>query len=64
MSIKPQADSWYIIVTCEHCNSVLYLFPDLTEGKGSLSATYLVTCPHCHRQGEYEARHHRHSLNG
>jgi hypothetical protein len=61
MPIESQVGSWYIVVTCEQCNSVLYLFRDLTEGKGSLSATYSVTCPHCYHRGEYEARHHRHA---
>lgn len=61
MPIEPQVGSWYIVVTCEHCHSVLYLFRDLTEGKGSLSAIYAVTCPLCHYQGEYEARHYQHS---
>jgi len=57
MPIEPQIGSWYIVVTCEHCKSTLYLFRDLTEGKGSLGATYALTCPLCDRKGEYEARH-------
>ncbi len=61
MPIEPQDGSWYIIVTCEHCQSTLYLFRDLTDGKGSLNAIYSVTCPHCRQKGEYEARHYRHS---
>ena len=60
MSIEPQVGSWYIVVTCERCHSVLYLFRDLTEGTGSLSATYTVTCLSCGHQGEYEARHYQH----
>ena len=60
MPIEPQSGSWYIVVTCEHCKSTLYLFRDLTNGKGLLSATYFVTCPHCHKRGEYEARHYQH----
>jgi hypothetical protein len=61
MRIEPQVGSWYIVVICERCHSTLYLFRDLTEGKGSLGATYTVTCPHCQHRGEYEARHYRHS---
>jgi len=41
--------------------SRLYLFRDLTEGKGSLNSTYFVTCPCCLHKGEYEARHHQHA---
>jgi hypothetical protein len=61
MSIEPEDGVWYIVVTCEHCSSVLYLFRDLTEGKGSLTATYYVTCPRCLQKGEYEARHYKYS---
>jgi RNase P subunit RPR2 len=59
MPIKPEVGAWYIVVTCEHCKALIILFRDLTEGKGSLSATYAVTCPHCQWKGEYEARHHQ-----
>ena len=61
MPIEPEVGSWYIVVTCESCGSILYLFRDLTEGKGSLNAHYSVTCPRCHHKGEYDARHHQHS---
>jgi predicted nucleic-acid-binding Zn-ribbon protein len=58
--IKPQDGTWYIIVTCENCKATVFLFPDLTEGKGSLSANYIVTCPRCHHKGVYNARHYFH----
>ncbi len=61
MPIEPEDGSWYIVVTCERCNSILYLFRDLTEGKGSLNASYFVTCPRCLHKAEYEARHYKHS---
>jgi DNA-directed RNA polymerase subunit M/transcription elongation factor TFIIS len=61
MPLEPAVGSWYIVVTCANCKSTLYLFRDLTNGTGSLSATYFVTCPECHHKGEYEARHYRHS---
>ena len=60
MAFEPEIGSWYIVVTCHHCTATLFLFRDLTEGKGSLSATYVVTCYHCGHQGEYEGRHYRH----
>jgi len=54
--------TWYIVVTCKQCGSVIYLFRDLTDGKSSLGGgTYLVTCPHCEHRGEYEARHYQHT---
>jgi hypothetical protein len=39
---------------------MIFLFRDLTGGKGSLNATYRVTCPRCRHQGEYEGRHYQH----
>ncbi|HEU5236073.1 MAG TPA: hypothetical protein VFU37_02960 [Pyrinomonadaceae bacterium] len=57
---EPQPGTWYIVVTCKHCQSTIFLFRDLTNGKGSLGATYVVTCPHCQRRGEYEGRHYQH----
>ena len=61
MRFEPQIGCWYIVVTCEHCDSTLCLFRDLTEGKGFLGATYTVICPRCNRKGEYEARHYQHA---
>jgi len=51
MPIEPEVGSWHIVVTCEHCRSILYLFRDLTEGEGSLNATYCVKCPRCLQKG-------------
>jgi DNA-directed RNA polymerase subunit RPC12/RpoP len=58
--LKPQAGEWYIITTCERCKSLIFLFPDLTEGRGSLKATYIITCPHCNHKGGHEGRHYQH----
>ncbi len=54
---KTQDGSWYIVVTCEGCKSTIFLFADLTKGKGSLDATYIVTCPRCGHKGGYLAQH-------
>ena len=62
MPIEPQPDTWYIVVTCEKCDSTVFLFKDLTDGKGSINATYSVTCPHCRHKSDYESRHYKHSL--
>jgi len=59
MSVKPKVGTWYIVVTCHKCKVTLFLFRDLTDGTGSLSATYLVTCPRCGHHGEYEGRHYQ-----
>jgi len=64
MSLQPEIGFWYIVVTCHQCNATLFLFRDLTEGKGSLSATYVVTCHHCGHRGEYEGRHYKHVIGG
>ena len=61
MPIEPKIGVWYVVVICKHCRSILYLFRDLTEGKGSSSATYCVRCPECRQKGEYKARHHKRS---
>lgn len=58
--ISPQAGTWYIVVTCEKCGSTVFLFPDLTEGRGVLDANYIVTCPRCNHKGGYQARHYFH----
>jgi DNA-directed RNA polymerase subunit M/transcription elongation factor TFIIS len=62
MSIEPEIGSWYIVVTCHKCKATVFLFRDLTEGEAPLSATYVVTCPRCGHEGEYEGRHYRYSM--
>jgi hypothetical protein len=59
--IETEKGLWYIVVTCEKCASTIFLFQDLTEGKGSLEANYIVTCPRCNHKGGYQARHYFHS---
>jgi len=61
MLIEPQDGNWYVVVTCEECESMIVLFRDLTEGKGSLNATYGIACPRCQHEGHYDGRHYRHS---
>ncbi len=58
----PEVGTWYIVVTCAKCTSTIFLFADLTEGKGALDANYIVTCPQCDHKGTYLARHYHHSL--
>ena len=61
MLIEPQDGNWYIVATCENCNSTIFLVRDLNEGRGSLNAAYGVTCPQCNHKGFYEGRHYKHS---
>jgi DNA-directed RNA polymerase subunit RPC12/RpoP len=51
--------TWYIVVTCAKCDSTIFLFRDLTQGKSSLTARYIVRCPRCGHEAEYEARHYQ-----
>jgi hypothetical protein len=47
-------DRWYILITCEKCSAEHVLFPDLTQGKSTLIATYSWTCPTCGHHGTYD----------
>jgi DNA-directed RNA polymerase subunit RPC12/RpoP len=58
--LEPQPATWYIVVICANCQSTVFLFRDLTNGQGSLKATYFVTCPHCRHKAEYDGRHYQH----
>ena len=64
MPIQPQGGNWYVVTTCEGCHSTIILFRDLTNGSGSLNATYTVRCPECQHKGHYEARHYYHPPQG
>ena len=57
----PEAETWYIVVTCKKCTSTIFLFRDLTEGKGVLDANYIVTYPRCAHKAGYAAHHYLHS---
>ena len=59
----PEPMTWYIVITCEQCKSTIFLFSDLTKGKGILDANYIVTCPDCAHKGGYLARHYYRSLD-
>jgi predicted nucleic-acid-binding Zn-ribbon protein len=64
MPTSPLPGKWYIVVTCSQCNSTVFLFRDLTDGKSALNARYFITCPSCGRDGEYEGRHYLHPGEG
>jgi hypothetical protein len=46
---------WYILFTCSECTTRQILFPDLSEGRANLRATYKVDCAKCHYSGRYES---------
>jgi hypothetical protein len=46
---------WYILFTCSECKTRQILFPDLSEGRAHLRATYKVECAKCHHTSSYES---------
>ncbi len=46
---------WYILFTCSDCKTRQILFPDLSEGRATLRATYKVECAKCNFIGKYES---------
>lgn len=46
---------WYILFTCSECKTRQILFPDLSEGRAQLRATYKVECVKCNYVGKYES---------
>ena len=46
---------WYILFTCSECKTRQILFPDLSEGRAELRATYKVECVKCKYVGKYES---------
>ena len=46
---------WYILFTCSECKTRQILFPDLSEGRASLRATYKVECAKCGYIDKYES---------
>ena len=59
MSAELRDGYWYVVVTCQQCQSTIFLFRDLTKGKSRLDANYLVTCPQCQHEGQYTGRHYQ-----
>jgi len=45
---------WYLRFTCEHCNEIQVLFPDLSGGQAKIKATYVVECSNCSQTGSYD----------
>ena len=47
--------AWYFLFMCESCKTKQMLFPDLSNGKSKINATYSVGCPGCGHEGRYDA---------
>ena len=46
--------AWYVLYTCEACHRKQVLFPDLSQGKVNINATYHVDCSECGHRGDYD----------
>jgi hypothetical protein len=46
---------WYILFTCRECQTRQILFPDLSQGRANLRATYKVACTKCGHLDKYES---------
>jgi DNA-directed RNA polymerase subunit RPC12/RpoP len=46
---------WYILFTCSNCKSKQILFPDLSNGKSRIRATYSVSCTQCGHRASYDS---------
>ncbi len=46
---------WYLRYLCLNCNTTQVMFPDLSNGKSKIVATYNVNCPTCGHRGAYDA---------
>jgi hypothetical protein len=45
---------WYLLFFCRGCKTKQVLFPDLTQGKSTLMATYIIACQKCHHKASYD----------
>ena len=53
----PIPGRWYLVYLCKGCHQKQILFPDLTDGKSKLNASYVVRCPRCHHEDSYDSEH-------
>jgi hypothetical protein len=56
-----RAGVWYIGAVCPHCQKLIPLFRDLTQGASNFRGSYQLTCPECKHKGVFEGRHYKHS---
>ena len=47
--------AWYLLFFCKGCKTKQILFPDLTQGKSKLMATYIVVCQKCNHKASYDS---------
>lgn len=46
---------WYLVVTCDGCKIKLPFLGDLSEGKSEIKGSYVITCPQCRHNSEYDS---------
>jgi hypothetical protein len=46
--------AWYLLFLCKGCKTRQVLFPDLTQGKSKLVATYVIACQKCQHKASYD----------
>jgi DNA-directed RNA polymerase subunit RPC12/RpoP len=49
------AGHWYMLYTCQKCKIRQVLFPDLSDGKSKIAATYIISCAQCGHKGFYDS---------
>ena len=59
MSLKLIPGEWYVAGSCKECNWRILVFPDLSNGKGSISGSFVLDCPQCQRQESFAAEHYQ-----
>jgi len=52
-----QPGNWYLIYVCNGCQKRQVLFPDLSDGKSKINASYIVDCPACGHNDSYDSEH-------
>ena len=46
---------WYLVITCERCQTSQPLFADLSKGKSTFTCTYVWRCIKCNYEARYES---------
>jgi hypothetical protein len=46
---------WYLIISCEKCQTRHPLFRDLSKGESKIKATYKWSCPTCGHESAYDS---------
>ncbi len=52
-TLKP--GNWYLMYVCKGCEEKQILFPDLSDGKSKINASYIIDCPTCGHKDSYDS---------